>query len=83
MVPDNRTLTHAGLKRQKTETIQERCSIIKKYQKSDHYDKKLLPVRFQEYIETQELFNNKYFRTINKSGRMHAYYFSSPGSTFL
>ena len=78
-----RTLTHAGLKRQKTETIQERCSIIKKYQKSDRYDKKLLPVRFQEYIETQELFHNQYFRTINKYGCMHAYYFSTPGSVFI
>jgi len=78
-----RTLTHAGLKRQKTKTIQERCSIIKKYQKSDRYDKKLLPVRFQEFIETQEFFSDQCFRIINKFGCMHAYYFSAPGSVFI
>jgi hypothetical protein len=57
--------------------------LIEKYKNPDYHDKKLLSYSIQEYIETQELFNNQYFRTINKFGRMHAYYFSSPGSTFL
>jgi hypothetical protein len=57
--------------------------LIEKYKNPDYHDKKLLSYSVQEYIETQELFNNQYFRTINKFGRMHAYYFSSPGSTFL
>jgi hypothetical protein len=49
----------------------------------DYHDKKLLSYSFQEYIETQELFHNQCFRTINKPSRVYAYYFSRSGSTFL
>jgi hypothetical protein len=57
--------------------------LIEKYKNTDYHDKKLLSYSVQEYIETQELFNNQYFGIINKSGRVHAYYFSCSGSAFL
>jgi hypothetical protein len=57
--------------------------LIEKYKNPDYHDKKLLSYSVQEYTETQELFHNQYFRTIDKPGRMHAYYLGSPGSAFL
>jgi len=64
--------------------ISSYCANMPVFNKThDYHDQKLLSYSFQEYIETQELFHNQCFRTINKFGSMHAYYFSCTGPAFL